>query len=36
MIKNLRNLSYEKTRYSFILNYRDVGEKVCGESVKGT
>ena len=31
MIKNLCNVSNEKTQYSFILDYRDVGEKVLGE-----
>ena len=31
MIKNLCNLSNEKTQHSFILNYRDVGEGMWGE-----
>ena len=29
MIKNLCNLSKEKTYYSFTLNYKNVGEEEC-------
>ena len=29
MAKNLSNLSNEKTHYSFFLNYRGIGKKVC-------
>ena len=39
MKKNLWNLSNEKTQYSFMLNYRVVGEEVWGggggEGMKG-
>ena len=35
MIKNLCNLSNEKTEHSFYLNYKGVGEVVCGRRVKG-
>ena len=31
MIKNLCNLSNEKTQHFFILNYRDVGEGMWAE-----
>ena len=31
MIKNLFNLSNKNIQYSFILNYRGVGEKVWGK-----
>ena len=34
MIKNSCNLSNEKTQYSFILNYRGVGEEVLGKGSK--
>ena len=31
IIKNLCNLSNEKNDYSFILNYKGVGEEECSE-----
>ena len=35
MIKNLCNLSNEKTQHSFYLNHKGAGEEVCGRGVKG-